>query len=211
MLFAVGCSATGQLTGVYASWSVTGHSGARGNEDSMTRYNGSTKPDDARPEETNGDGPEGPPTTPEPLRGAPGFLVRRLYQAYSAAWLRHVDTALTGPQFAVMTAVHSYPRIDQGSLAASVALDRSTMADVCRRLEDRSLIRRDTAPADGRRKLLTLTTQGESVLADVTRRVGRLNLRLMQGEDEAGEFAALLDTLDKLSERWEQVADEDAV
>lgn len=177
----------------------------------MARVNGSAEPDDRRPEETDGVGPGDPPGTPEPLRGAPGFLVRRLYQAYSAAWLRHVDTALTGPQFAVMTAVHSYPRIDQGSLAASVALDRSTMADVCRRLEDRALIRRDTAPADGRRKLLTLTTQGETVLEDVTRRVGRLNLRLMHGDEEAGEFASLLATLDRLSARWEQVADEDAV
>jgi hypothetical protein len=49
------------------------------------------------------------------------------------------------------------------------------------------------------------------VLAEVTRRVGRLNLRLMRGDEEAGEFATLLATLDKLSERWEQVADEDAV
>jgi DNA-binding MarR family transcriptional regulator len=211
VLFAVECFAVGHLTEVNASWSPTESSGARGNEDEMTRHSGAAETDDPRPVDTNGVGPAEPPETPEPLRGAPGFLVRRLYQAYSAAWLRHVDTALTGPQFAVMTAVASYPRIDQGSLAASVALDRSTMADVCRRLEDRALIRRDTAPADGRRKLLTLTAQGESVLDDVTRRVGRLNLRLMRGDEEAGEFATLLATLDKLSERWEQVADEDAV
>ncbi|HEY2222187.1 MarR family winged helix-turn-helix transcriptional regulator [Actinomycetospora sp.] len=177
----------------------------------MTRDHGSAKLDEIGSPETNGNGPGGPPDTPQPLRDAPGFLVRRLYQAYSAAWLRHVDTALTGPQFAVMTAVAAYPRIDQGSLAASVALDRSTMADVCRRLEDRALIRRDTAPADGRRKLLTLTTQGEAVLDDVTRRVGRLNLRLMPGDEEAGGVTTLLATLDRLSERWEQVADEDAV
>lgn len=175
----------------------------------MTRHGGSTGaggPDTG--ERTEGGGP---PATPEPLRGAPGFLVRRLYQAYSAAWLRHVDTALTGPQFAVMTAVASYPHIDQGSLAASVALDRSTMADVCRRLEDRALLHRDTAPADGRRKLLTLTAEGETLLADVTRRVCRLNLRLMDDCEDTDEFARVLRTLDRLTRRWEQVADDDAV
>lgn len=179
----------------------------------MTRHNGSTRRDGARPGSAAppGDGAAGPPDTPEPLRSAPGFLVRRLYQAHAAAWLRHVDTALTGPQFAVMTAVQAYPRVDQGSLATCVALDRSTMADVCRRLEDRALIQRDTAPADGRRKLLSLTDQGESVLAEVTRRVSRLNLRLMDTDEDADGFAELLALLDQLSERWEQVADEDAV
>lgn len=152
-------------------------------------------------------GPGGLPGTPEPLRGAPGFLARRLYQAYSAAWLRHVDTTLTGPQFAVLTAVREYPRVDQGSLAASVALDRSTMADVCKRLEDRSLITREMAPSDGRRKLLSLTPEGESLLEDVSRKVGRLNSELMSSAEEADDFARLLTSLDKLSERWEKVAE----
>jgi DNA-binding MarR family transcriptional regulator len=176
----------------------------------MTRDSGSAEAEAAGATDEPG-GPGGAPRTPEPLRSAPGFLVRRLHQAYAAAWLRHVDAALTGPQFAVMTAVHAYPRVDQGTLATSVALDRSTMADVCRRLEDRALIRRDTAPADGRRKLLTLTPQGETLLAEVTRRVARLNMRLMNGGADAGELESLLATLDQLSERWEQVADEDAV
>ncbi len=176
----------------------------------MARRDGSAGSTEGVPEEPERS-PAGPPHTPEPLRSAPGFLVRRLHQAYAAAWLRHVDTALTGPQFAVMSAISAYPRVDQGSLAACVALDRSTMADVCRRLEDRSLIRRDTAPADGRRKLLTLTSQGETLLDDVSRRVSRLNLRLMNCSDESGEIESLLATLDRLSERWERVADEDAV
>ena len=153
----------------------------------------------------------GRPTTPDRLRGAPGFLARRLYQAYAAAWLRHVDTTLTGPQFAVLTAVREYPEVDQGSLAASVALDRSTMADVCKRLEDRALIRRDTAPSDGRRKLLSMTDQGAALLDDVTAKVARLNADLMGVPDGAadsdGELAGLLGELDRLCSRWEKVAE----
>jgi MarR family transcriptional regulator, temperature-dependent positive regulator of motility len=149
--------------------------------------------------------------TPERLRGAPGYLARRLYQAYSAAWLRHVDTTLTGPQFAVLTAVREYPEVDQGSLAACVALDRSTMADVCKRLEDRALIRRAVAPSDGRRKLITLTDQGNALYDDVSTKVGRLNAELMGSPDAPAEsdaeFAALLADLDRLAERWEKVAE----
>ncbi|MFE7119287.1 MarR family transcriptional regulator, partial [Streptomyces sp. NPDC057654] len=44
---------------------------------------------------------EAPPIA---LSAAPGYQVRRLYQAYVAAWVRLVDAALTGPQFAVLTA-----------------------------------------------------------------------------------------------------------
>jgi MarR family transcriptional regulator, temperature-dependent positive regulator of motility len=148
----------------------------------------------------------GAQTTPEPLRTAPGFLVRRLYQAYTAAWARHVDPVLTGPQYAVLTAVSAYPEVDQGSLAAVVALDRSTMADVCRRLEDRGLISRTVAPSDGRRKLLGLTAQGAEVLGGVAARVDRLEGALMRDEGLAPDDELLL-RLELLSRRWETVCD----
>jgi MarR family transcriptional regulator, temperature-dependent positive regulator of motility len=149
----------------------------------------------------------GAQTTPEPLRTAPGFLVRRLYQAYTAAWARHVDPVLTGPQYAVLTAVSAYPEVDQGSLAAVVALDRSTMADVCRRLEDRGLISRTVAPSDGRRKLLGLTALGAEVLDGVAARVGRLEGALMRGEGLDPDDDELLLRLELLSRRWETVCD----
>jgi MarR family transcriptional regulator, temperature-dependent positive regulator of motility len=111
----------------------------------------------------------------------------------------------------VLTAVREYPEVDQGSLAACVALDRSTMADVCRRLEDRALIRRETAPSDGRRKLLSMTDQGATLLDDVTAKVARLNAALMGVPDGAvdsdGELAGLLGELDRLCSRWEKVAE----
>src|SRR5690242_16201926 len=82
-----------------------------------------------------------PPAT---LLTMPGYVARRLHHAYAAAWQRHVDPLLTGPQFAVLTAVDAYPGVEQGSLARAVALDRSTMASIVRRLEDRKLIIRET-------------------------------------------------------------------
>ena len=141
--------------------------------------------------------------TPDQLRNAPGFLARRLNQAFTAAWVRRVDGVLTGPQYAVLTAVRTHPEVDQGSLAACVALDRSTMADVCRRLEDRGLIRRDTAPGDGRRKLLLLTEAGTEMLTRIEARVEDLNLELLDDDPEPG---GLIDRLDRLADRWEALA-----
>jgi DNA-binding MarR family transcriptional regulator len=140
-------------------------------------------------------------STPPGLLTKPGFLTRRLYQAYVSAWVRTVDGTLTGPQFAVLVAVNEQPGLDQRSLAYAVSLDTSTMADVALRLEARGLIRRVADPTDGRRKLLELTPEGTQVLEDVDRRARALDELLLEGLDE-GARAELLTTLQVLSDRW---------
>lgn len=143
---------------------------------------------------------------PSDLVNAPGYGARRLYQAYLAAWNRHVDSVLTGPQFAVLSAVRAYPDADQTALAGAVALDTSTMADVCRRLERRGLITRQEAPHDARAKVLTLTEEGVQVFDDAYRRTRALDKALLAGipQDQRPQIAALLNTL---GEHWESVAE----
>ncbi|MEU8416116.1 MarR family winged helix-turn-helix transcriptional regulator [Amycolatopsis japonica] len=159
----------------------------------------------ARAGRLKGDTPAVTPAPPSDLLAAPGYGARRLYQAYLAAWNRHVDPVLTGPQFAVLSAVRAYPGSDQSSLAGAVALDTSTMADLCRRLERRGLIRRVESPHDARRKLLSLTDEGKSVLSQVNRRARRLDKALLDGDDDI-DMAALLNAL---GARWERIAEVD--
>lgn len=142
---------------------------------------------------------------PPDLVDAPGYGARRLNQAYLAAWNRHVDSVLTGPQFAVLSAVRAYPDADQTALASAVALDTSTMADVCRRLERRGLITRREAPRDARAKVLTLTDEGLQVFEDTHRRTRALDKALLSAvpEDQRLQIAALLN---QLGEHWESVA-----
>ncbi|MFI7699272.1 MarR family winged helix-turn-helix transcriptional regulator [Nonomuraea sp. NPDC049480] len=141
-------------------------------------------------------------TTPPELLAAPGYVARRLYQSYVALWTRAVDPVLTGPQFAVLTAVDNYPGVDQGSLASSVALDRSTMADIVRRLEDNGLIVRQTAMHDGRRKLLHLTEEGARRLEEVNRRARELDEHLLKGYSQA-ERERVLREITALAAQWE--------
>lgn len=145
---------------------------------------------------------------PADLLAAPGYGARRMYQAYLAAWNRHVDAVLTGPQFAVLSAIRAYPDSDQSSLAGAVALDTSTMADVCRRMERRGLIVRTESPRDARRKILSLTDDGATALEEVTRRTRRLDRELLATlpEERRGEIAGLLNTL---GAHWEAVAERD--
>ncbi|MFB7368597.1 MarR family winged helix-turn-helix transcriptional regulator [Streptomyces sp. NPDC056222] len=139
--------------------------------------------------------------SPAALTAAPGYQVRRLYQAYLAAWLREVDPVLTGPQFAVLQTVQACPGRDQRSLAAAVALDTSTMADVARRLETRGLITRRTAADDGRRKLLHIAEEGEHLLREADRRARALDRLLMEPYGDA-EHHTLLHTLTSLADHW---------
>jgi len=118
-----------------------------------------------------------------------------------------VDATLTGPQFAVLTAVNAYPGVEQGSLASSVALDRSTMASIVRRLEDRHLITRETPAEDGRKRLLFLTDDGIATLRDADRRARELDVLLMKGYDPERQ-TALLRELTALSEHWESLVDD---
>jgi MarR family transcriptional regulator, temperature-dependent positive regulator of motility len=151
-------------------------------------------------------GTAGLPAPPE-LLAAPGYVARRLHQAYVAAWVRLVDPVLTGPQFAVLTAVNAYPGVEQGSLARAVALDRSTMASIVRRLEERGLITRETPAQDGRKRLLHLTPAGSTTLHEADRRARELDVLLMQGYDPEHQDA-LLTLLTALSERWESLVDD---
>ncbi|MEB3370923.1 MarR family winged helix-turn-helix transcriptional regulator [Saccharopolyspora mangrovi] len=155
-----------------------------------------------------GDTPPGTALPPSDLLAAPGYGARRLYQAYLAAWNRHVDPVLTGPQFAVLSAIRAYPDSDQSSLAGAAALDTSTMADLCRRLERRGLIRRVESPRDGRRKLLSLTDEGDKELARVNRNARRLDKALLDGAEitRDDDIATLLNTL---GTHWESVAEID--
>ncbi|WP_407641693.1 MarR family winged helix-turn-helix transcriptional regulator [Amycolatopsis panacis] len=147
------------------------------------------------------------PPVPPDLATAPGYGARRMYQAYLAAWNRHVDPVLTGPQFAVLSAVRAYPGHDQTSLANAVALDTSTMADVCRRLEKRGLIARGPAPHDARAKVLTLTDEGAEAFREVTHRTRRLD-EVLLAHCPPGRREEVAELLNDLGQLWEAVAEQ---
>ncbi|HCA87196.1 MAG TPA: MarR family transcriptional regulator [Streptomyces sp.] len=144
---------------------------------------------------------------PRELTHAPGYLARRMYQAYLAAWLHGVDATLTGPQFAVLQITGENPGSDQRSIAALAALDSSTMADVARRLENRGLLARTPSPADARRKLLDLTEEGRATVHDANRRARKLDEELMRPIPPE-QRAQVLEHLSTLADHWEQLSQE---
>ncbi|MER6267645.1 MarR family transcriptional regulator [Streptomyces sp900105755] len=85
--------------------------------------------------------------------------LRRASQAVNASWqLRSSD--LTPPQFAVVQILDERGSLDQKSLGALAAVDRSTLTPLLDRLLARGLITKNTDPDNRRRQLIALTPAG---------------------------------------------------
>lgn len=138
---------------------------------------------------------------------APGYVLRRLYQAYQAAWLTHVDAVATGAQVAVLMAIDAYPGLEQGALGESVALEPSTMASIVTRLEKRGWLQRRKHSEDGRKRLLYLTDTGRDTMISLVQRARELDVLLMEGYGPRGQ-GLVVDMLTSLAHRWEAVAKE---
>lgn len=132
------------------------------------------------------------------LYGTPGHLIRRAQQIAVSIFLSECrDFPLTPIQYAILKVLSGESQVDQISLAYKVALDRSTLADVARRLEDNGLLTRMESPHDRRQKLLSLSEKGRSLLEAVEPAVRRTQERILAPLDEAERhvFLALLNKL----------------
>jgi DNA-binding MarR family transcriptional regulator len=74
------------------------------------------------------------------------------------------EVGLTPRQFAVMLAIQSSDEPSQTTLVERTGIDRSTMADIVRRLTSRGLVQRRRTRRDARRYAVRLTEKGESAL-----------------------------------------------
>lgn len=126
-----------------------------------------------------------------------GHLLRRAQQVHLAAWLRDVSTEITSVQFAALSVLARTPGVSQAELGAALDLDRSTIADVVRRMAARDLLTRVRSTEDTRRNVLDLTAHGLDVLDELRPRVEGLEPVLTAGLDtrETAELRRLLRTI----------------
>lgn len=128
----------------------------------------------------------------------PGHAIRRLHQI--AVGIFHQETQnldVTPVQYAILQMVYNQPGTDQRTLARNIALDTSTTAGAVDRLETRGLLARNAAPGDRRVRLLTLTPEGEQLLADTIPRMARAQELILAPLSQAqrSDFMQLLSLL----------------
>lgn len=102
----------------------------------------------------------------EPQRHT-GFMLRRAQQRHVAVWQQLIPGDATNVQYGVLAVLERQPGIAQKELCEELDLDRSTIADVCSRLERQALVSREPAPEDRRRNVLNLTAAGQAKLDEL--------------------------------------------
>lgn len=102
----------------------------------------------------------------EELYGRPGFLIRRAHQIAVALFLEETgELRITTTQFGILHLLKHSPGLDQISAAKLLGLDRSTTGMVLEKLERAGLVGRVVGAKDRRKRSLTLTAAGETMLA----------------------------------------------
>ncbi|RQV70296.1 MarR family transcriptional regulator [Burkholderia cenocepacia] len=101
----------------------------------------------------------------EALWSRPGYLVRRLNQIHYAMFQEECGHENVTPvQYGILTALSLRPGIDQTEIGMELGLDRTTTADVVKRLEDKGFVRRRINPDDRRSRQAYITPEGLKVM-----------------------------------------------
>ena len=132
------------------------------------------------------------------LQTLPGHYIRRLQQIAVAIFLQETQAqGVTPVQYATLQSVHNAPGIDQRTLAGTIGFDTSTIAGVIDRLEARGLLQRSASPADRRVRLLSLTSEGQALLAALVPSMLQAQQRMLAPlpKAERSEFMRMLRVL----------------
>jgi len=96
-----------------------------------------------------------------------GHLLRRAQRVHTDLWASQVQP-VTGPQYAMLVAVAGWDNVDQARAGLLASLDKSTAAEIVRRLHEKGWLDRQRGPHDARRWLQTHTARSQKSLAGIT-------------------------------------------
>lgn len=132
------------------------------------------------------------------LWSRPGFLVRRMHQIHIGLFAeecRNYD--ITPIQFALLTVLYSGNALDQVTLSNSVGIDRTSGADVIRRLSRRGLVERVPSKQDRRAKLVHITDEGKALVRKMQPHMERAQERFI-GPLTPTEQAKFIELIEKV-------------
>jgi DNA-binding MarR family transcriptional regulator len=111
---------------------------------------------------------------------APGHLLRRAHQVSVELFVEEVgEDGPTPQQFALLLCARQNPGASQAELVKLTGIDRSTLAEMARRLVARRLLARKKDKTDGRANALRITAAGTRVVEHALPKVARSQERVL--------------------------------
>lgn len=99
------------------------------------------------------------------LAEAPSHLIKRCQQFYGDLYTREAGSSeLTKQQFTVLAALENNDGVSQTALVEMTGIDRSTLAEMVRRMLERGLISRERTEKDARANAVAITASGRKAL-----------------------------------------------
>jgi DNA-binding MarR family transcriptional regulator len=111
------------------------------------------------------------------------------------------DADITPRQFALLAAAAELADPSQADLVEATGIDRSTLADLVRRLINKRLLQRRRSRDDARAYVVRLTSEGEWVLKSARPKAMKADAALL-ARLSADQRTALLDALKVVSGEW---------
>ncbi len=127
-----------------------------------------------------------------------GFLLSQLGVIATRSWTEVlVERGLTPHHHAILLTLHATGPLGVTALADIVLVDPRNMGPVVAPLEQRALIERADDPADRRRRVLSLSSEGVKAAAELATATGRIEDELLAplGSSERDELRSYLRTL----------------
>jgi MarR family transcriptional regulator, lower aerobic nicotinate degradation pathway regulator len=124
-----------------------------------------------------------------PLEQRPGYLIRRLHQIHVALFQKECAAfEITPLQYSLLTALAARGTADQTTLAANVALDRTTTTGALKRLESRNFVERSVLDRDRRAQICRLTKTGRALLQKMERSARIAHLKTVSDLSKADQI-----------------------
>ena len=141
------------------------------------------------------------------LARSPIHLLHRAGQCAGDIFQTEVKIkGLTPRQFAVLVTVSQNEGLSQTAIVDRTGIDRSTLADVVRRMQRKGLLVRRRTKEDARAYAVKLTDQGKRVLKTTQPLAHRVDERILIGalpatqrDEFIAKLAAIVDTMQRLA------------
>ena len=143
------------------------------------------------------------------LESSPLHLLHRAGQCAEELFTTETgENDLTPRQFAILASVAQKPDISQTGLVEQTGVDRSTLADIVRRLVKKGLLQRKRTRRDARMYAVRLTSKGQGALSAAKPAATRVDQRLLAPlrVDQRRRFLEALNEIVSTMTRIEQKA-----